>query len=139
MKKSILLVVACVLFGISNAQESMVNAPENNSRQAETEATVVCDKSEHDFGTISESGGVVSCEFAIKNSGTKPLVISKVTTSCGCTVSEWTKEPVASGKQGYVKVTFDPKGRKGEMIRTLAVFTNGNPESLQLKIKGSVR
>ena len=138
MKKSILVVVACVLFGISNAQESKVNTPENNSQPAETEFTVVSDKSEHDFGTISESGGVVNCEFAIKNTGTKPLVITKVTTSCGCTASEWTKEPVASGKQGLVKVTFDPKGRKGEMIRTLVVFTNGKPESLQLKIKGSV-
>ena len=139
MKKCILLVVACVLFGMSYAQESKVNAPENNGHPAETESTVVSDKSEHDFGTISESGGVVSCEFAIKNTGTKPLVITKVTTSCGCTASEWTKEPVASGKQGLVKVTFDPKGRKGEMVRSLVVFTNGNPESLQLKIKGSVR
>ena len=139
MKKCILLVVACILFGMSYAQESKVYAPENNSRPAETESTVVSDKSEHDFGTISESGGVVSCEFAIKNTGTKPLVITKVTTSCGCTASEWTKEPVASGKQGLVKVTFDPKGRKGEMVRSLVVFTNGNPESLQLKIKGSVR
>jgi len=139
MKKSILLVVACVLFGISNAQESKVNEPGNNSRSAETEATVVCDNVEHDFGTISETGGVVSCEFAIKNTGTKPLVITKVTTSCGCTAPDWTKEPVASGKQGFVKVTYDPKGRKGDMTKTLVVYTNGNPESLQLKIKGSVR
>ena len=114
MKKCIFLVVACVFFGISNAQESKVNAPENNSKSTETEATVVCEISEHDFGTISETGGVVSYEFAIKNTGTKPLVITKVTTSCGCTASEWTKEPVASGKQGLVKATFDPKGRKGD-------------------------
>ena len=139
MKKSIFLIAACVLFSISNAQESKVDAPEGNNLTTEKAVTVESDKSEHDFGIISESGGVVNCEFAIKNTGVKPLVITKVTTSCGCTASDWTKEPVASGKNGIVKVTYDPKGRKGDMTKTLVVFTNGNPESISLKIKGTVR
>ena len=139
MKKCILLIVACALFGISNAQESKVNAPESKSQQTEKNVTVESDKTEHDFGTISESGGIVKCEFKIKNKGNSPLVITKVTTSCGCTASDWTKEPVASGKEGLVKVTFDPKGRPGDINKTLVVFTNGNPESIRLKIKGTVK
>ena len=139
MKKCILLIVACLLFNVINAQESKVNAPESKSQSTEKEVTVGCDKYEHDFGTISESGGIVKCEFTIENTGKEPLVITKVTTSCGCTASDWTKEPVASGKQGLVKVTFDPKGRNGDITKSLVVYTNGNPESIRLKIKGTVK
>jgi len=138
MKKCIFLIAACVLFSICDAQERKVNVPESDNRLSEEVITVVADKYEHDFGKISETGGIVNYEFKIKNTGSEPLVITKVTTSCGCTVPDWTKEPVAAGKNGFVKVTFDPKGRVGDMTKTLVVYTNGNPESVRLKIKGSV-
>ena len=139
MKKCILLIVACALFSISNAQESKVNAPESNSQATDKDTTVVCDKSEHDFGTISESGGIVECEFTLKNTGKEPLVITKVTASCGCTAPDWSKEPIASGKNGFIKVTFDPKGRSGDFTKSLVVFTNGNPTRISLKIKGNIK
>lgn len=51
----------------------------------------------------------VTATFKITNKGDKPLVISNVTTSCGCTVADWTKEPIAPGKTGSVSSTFDAK------------------------------
>ena len=139
MKRIIFLVFACMSFGISNAQERSINAPENNTVITAEKETVATNKLEHDFGVITESAGVVTCDFLIKNTGTTPVVITKVTTSCGCTAPDWSKEPIASGKDGYVKVTFNPKGYDGDFTKTLVVFTNGNPQSIRLKIKGNVK
>ena len=138
MKKSFLLVIMCALFSIVYAQENRVNGPGNETVTPEADTTVVFDESEHDFGSISGSGGIVQCEFVFKNTGDTPLVVSKVSTSCGCTAPDWSKEPVAPGKQGFIKVTFNPQGRKGSISKSLTVFTNGNPSSIRLKIKGIV-
>lgn len=126
MKKSIFLVIACVLFSISHAQES------------KNDVSVVFEKSEFDFGTISESGGIVTGEFVFTNTGDTPLVITKVSASCGCTAPDWSKEPVAPGKQGFIKVTFNPQGRSSAFTKSLTVFTNGNPSRITLKIKGTI-
>ncbi|MDR2915183.1 MAG: DUF1573 domain-containing protein [Tannerella sp.] len=138
MKKGIFLAIMCALFSIAHAQENKVSVPGNETIEAEADVTVVFDKSEYDFGSVSESGGIVECEFVFKNTGDTPLVVSKVTTSCGCTAPDWSKEPVATGKQGFIKVTFNPKGRKGSISKSLTVFTNGNPSSIRLKVKGIV-
>ena len=66
------------------------------------------DKTTHEFGTILWKNPVTAT-FKITNKGDKPLVISNVTTSCGCTVADWTKEPIAPGKTGIVSSTFDAK------------------------------
>lgn len=66
------------------------------------------DKTTHEFGTILWKNPVTAT-FKITNKGDKPLVISNVTTSCGCTVADWTKEPIAPGKTGSVSSTLTPK------------------------------
>lgn len=45
--------------------------------------------------------------FQFTNTGDKPLVISNVTTSCGCTKAEWTQDPVPAGGTGEVTAVFD--------------------------------
>lgn len=127
MKKSILLVIACILFSTGYAQES------------KTESGIVFENTEHDFGTVSESGGVIECEFVFTNTGETPIVITKVSASCGCTAPDWSKEPVAPGKQGFIKVTFNPKGRSGDFTKSLTAFTNGKPDRISLKIKGHIK
>ncbi|MDR0743494.1 MAG: DUF1573 domain-containing protein [Tannerella sp.] len=131
MKRIIFLAIACVLFNIAYAQE-------NNEKVQNSDTTAVFSKTIHDFGNISESGGILECEFPVTNTGNKPLVITKVSTSCGCTASEWSKEPIDTGKQGFIKVTFNPKGRSGEINKSLTVLTNGNPSNIRLKIKGNI-
>jgi hypothetical protein len=131
MKRIIFLTIACVLFNTAHAQG-------NNEEVQSPDTTVIFSKMIHDFGNISESGGTMVCTFPVTNTGDQPLVIIKVTASCGCTASDWSKEPIGAGKQGFVKVTFNPKGRSGEFIRSLTVFTNGNPSTTRLKIKGNI-
>lgn len=101
-------------------------------------ALVTCEKSIHYFGEIQEADGKVSHTFVLKNEGQKPLVISNVTASCGCTTPEWTKEPIPTGQTGTVKVTYDPKNRPGSFMKTVRVYGNGMQNGFILTIRGKV-
>ena len=101
-------------------------------------AVITCEKSVHNFGEIREADGKVSHTFVVKNEGTTPLVISNVTASCGCTTPEWTKEPIQAGKEGEVKVTFDPKNRPGNFMKTIRLYGNGMKNGFLLTIRGKV-
>ncbi|MCM1152124.1 MAG: DUF1573 domain-containing protein [Muribaculum sp.] len=92
----------------------------------------------YNFGTINEAKGPVSHEFEFINTGNGNLVIIDATAECGCTRPEYPKNPVAPGKKGKVKVTYNPAGRPGSFDKVVTVRTNGNPKKVRLKIKGSV-
>ena len=91
------------------------------------------DNTEHDFGKIQHLDPVVY-EFEFTNKGQAPLVISEVEGSCGCTVTEYTKEPVMPGKKGKVKATFDAAAL-GKFRKSIKVVANveGGPEYLYIK------
>lgn len=95
-------------------------------------------ESSYDFGTIPEDGGDVTHVFQFTNTGDVPVVIQRVSTSCGCTASEWTKEPVLPGKTGTVAATYSPLGRPYAFTKTLTVRTNGEPQTIVLFIRGTV-
>ncbi|MDR1866399.1 MAG: DUF1573 domain-containing protein [Bacteroidales bacterium] len=92
----------------------------------------------HDFGKVNESEGSANHNFAFKNTGTSPLIIRDVTTTCGCTTPEWTKQPVAPGASGFIKVSYDVKGRPGVIDKTITVHSNGKPATVDLHITGEV-
>ena len=99
---------------------------------------ITIDKTEYNFGTISEEGGKVSTTFTIRNNMEEPILITAVRTSCGCTTPAWTREPIEVGKTGEIEVTFDPKNRIGSLNKTITIVTNGNPERIKVSIKGVV-
>lgn len=105
---------------------------------AQNGAHISADELTYNFGTIAEADGLASHTFVIKNTGDKPLVVTRITASCGCTQPEWTKEPIAPGKTGNVKVTYNPKGRPGPFYKTISIFSNGKKGSYTLAIKGNV-
>lgn len=92
----------------------------------------------HDFGVINEVDGQVECEFVFTNIGTAPLVITKTATSCECTLARYSKQSVAPGKQGRIKVLFSPIGVKGNFMKNIYVYSNG-AEPITLYIKGKVK
>lgn len=106
------------------------------AQQADT--TVVFDKLVHDFGVIVKSEGTQSYSFEFTNRGTSPVFIQKVTSSCGCTSPEWTKEPVAPGQKGYVKVSYHPSGSTAFNKYVTVIIAGGSPETLVLRIRGNV-
>lgn len=90
------------------------------------------DKTTHEFGTILWKNPV-TVTFKITNKGDKPLVISNVTTSCGCTVADWTKEPIAPGKTGIVSSTFDAKAI-GRFQKSVGIYCNASNKPIYLAI-----
>lgn len=106
---------------------------------AQQKAVISAEQTSYDFGTIKEADGKVSHTFQIKNQGDSPLVITRVIASCGCTTPEWTKEPIAPGKTGDIKVTYDPAGRPGPFTKTISVYSNGKTGSFVLTIRGEVK
>lgn len=106
--------------------------------QAPQNAEIKVEKSTYDFGDINETDGSVTHVFEFVNTGTQPLVIQRVQASCGCTTPSWTKEPVAPGKKGTVTATYNPKGRPGNFVKSITVYSNAKTNALPLYIKGTV-
>jgi hypothetical protein len=103
---------------------------------AQTSAVIKFEKEVHDYGTIKQ-GADGGTEFVFTNTGKEPLVITNATGSCGCTVPEWPKEPLAPGKKASIKVMYDTK-RIGNFQKTVTVTSNGSAEPVVLTIKGLV-
>lgn len=91
----------------------------------------------HDFGTINE-GDVVEHTFSFTNTGEKPLVISNAAASCGCTVPEWPKEPIAPGQTGEITARFNSTGKPNQQSKTITITANTFPEKNVLRIKANV-
>ena len=94
------------------------------------------DKMTHEFGVVLWKHPATAT-FQIKNDGDKPLVISNVTTSCGCTVADWTKEPIAPGATGVVTSTFDAKAL-GHFYKDIGVYCNASARPIYLMLGGEV-
>lgn len=105
---------------------------------AGAQAKISFKKIEHDFGEINEIDGMANTSFKFTNTGDSPLIISKVTASCGCTTPEWSAEPVAPGKTGEIKVGYNPKGRPGVFRKSISVIANAEPSTTVLNIAGKV-
>lgn len=87
-----------------------------------------------DFGTIID-GELVEHTFRFTNTGTKDLVISSASASCGCTIPKWSKEPIAPGEKGEIKVLFNSNGKKDMVTKDITILANTNPVKTVLQIK----
>ena len=90
----------------------------------------------YDFGKIALNKPVTH-EFKFTNTGNAPLVISSVRASCGCTVTEYSKDPIAPGAEGFVKATYNA-AKVGVFTKTVTVNANAEESVVQLTIKGEV-
>ncbi len=91
-----------------------------------------------DFGSIAEDGGTVSHIFEFENSSSTPIVIITANTSCGCTVPEYSRKPIAKGERSEVKVTYDPMYRPGAFSKTITIVTSSSDDPYVLTISGDV-
>lgn len=93
---------------------------------------------EIDFGIINETDGKREGEFRFINTGKKPLVISEVQTSCGCTQAEYTHGKIQKGDTAVIKVSYDPYERPGKFDKGVYVFIDGRDIPVNLRMKGTV-
>lgn len=99
-------------------------------------AKIAFDKEVHDYGTIQQYADA-TCVFEFKNTGNQPLVITKVITSCGCTVPDYPKKPVMPGQTGQIQVTYD-SSKLGDINNQIVVRSTAEEGTVILKIKGKV-
>ena len=89
-----------------------------------------------DYGTIEKGSNGVRV-FKFTNTGSAPLIISKVSSSCGCTIPKKPKDPILPGKTGEIEVKYDTN-RVNPIRKTITVISNAETPTVALKIKGLV-
>lgn len=145
MKKSILLSALCVAFAFTSCkdnaadkvnEENVVSAADRDAESVKY-ATMSFEETEFDFGDI-QRGDHVEHLFAFKNTGDAPLVIVDAKSSCGCTVPEYTKDPIAPGQNGTLLVKFDGSGQN-QVNKTITVTANTEKGAERLTIKAFVK
>ena len=101
-------------------------------------AKVKFDKTVHDFGKVKKGTKNLSCDFVYTNTGNAMLFISRVKKSCGCTVPEYSKEPLMPGQSATIKVGYTTTDIVGVFNKKITVFTNAVNNVVVLTIKGEV-
>lgn len=107
---------------------------------AQGKAEIKFDKTTYNFGTFSEKEPVVTGVFTFTNIGDAPLVIHQAVASCGCTVPEFTKEPVLPGQSGTIKVTYNGEGKfPGHFKKSITLRTNAKTEMMRIYVEGDMK
>jgi len=131
MKKIIALFCFISIAWLANAQPTTTTTapakPVNDVLQVK--------ETEHDFGKIPQ-GKPVYYSFEITNTGTAPLKLDNVQTSCGCTTPEWNHEAIPAGSSDKIKVGYNA-ANDGPFDKYITILYEGN-QTKQIRIKGTV-
>lgn len=99
--------------------------------------TITFDKTTFDYGNVKPSSDGVRF-FTVTNTGDKPLVLSNVKASCGCTTPEFSTDPIMPGKSAKIKVGYNT-AINGGFNKMIEVFSNDPANSRSvIYIKGTV-
>ena len=101
--------------------------------QVEITTTISFDNLQHDFGDVYEDDSAVHF-FTFKNTGTVPLVISEMKSTCSCTATDWPKEAVLPGKTGKIRVSFSTKDKNGYYAKGVNMFSNAGESNMIIDI-----
>jgi len=130
MKKlGFMLVFVLLYFSISCSQ---VSRPDFETVEG---IALAFEETTYDYGTIDQ-GSDGTHNFVFHNTGTEPLLLNNVRSSCGCTIPEWPKEPIAAGKTGTIKVSYNTR-ITGSFSKSVTVYSNAD-KPVVLVIKGTV-
>lgn len=127
--KSILLVLLLAIAQVGMAQ----NFGQSTSKG---KASIKWVKTELDIGEVPQ-GKPIDLAYKLKNEGMVPVIITKVESTCGCTVPSYPKAPIKYGKTAKIVVTFDAKSL-GAFYKTIKVYTNAGGKPKELRLRGTV-
>ncbi|MDP5231830.1 MAG: DUF1573 domain-containing protein [Cellulophaga sp.] len=131
-----LVLVSCKEDATSKIINANVQVAEQRDADAKKIPVMSFDKTEHDFGTISANAAQETL-FKFTNTGNAPLVITSATSTCGCTVPEVPKAPIAPGESGELLVKFNGAGANA-VSKVVTVTANTAKGTEQLTIKAFV-
>lgn len=130
MKKSIFTLLFFVIAFIGNAQENKTAVAVDNSPVFEFETDVM------DYGKITQNADGVR-KFKFKNVGKSDLIITSVSSTCGCTVPSYPKEAIKPGGQGEIEIKYNT-AILGGFNKAITVFSNASEPQKMLRLKGIV-
>ena len=133
-----LMLVSCNNDGNKQLSGDLVTNQKSAQSPTDKKPEIKFDKNEFDFGKILQ-GEVVSYTFHFTNTGNAPLLITSVEKSCGCTASDYPREPIKPGDSGEIKITYDSKGHQGFQSKVLIVKANTMPSQTPIRIKAEVK
>lgn len=128
---------ALLLTNCNRATDSDTDQNRTNNDQSKGTAVMEFESVYHDFGKLKH-GEKVSFTFTFKNTGNADLIIKDAAATCGCTVPEYDKEPIAPGEKGSVEVIFDTSGYHGVQYKTVLLKTNTPYGEKTLTIKANI-
>jgi len=131
-KKYISLAILMII--IAFAGSGCSDDPENEAKKKGQELWF--DEYLHDYGQI-EKGSDGLWTFECKNIGAYPIVINKVRSTCGCTVPEWTKEPIEPGATGEITIKYNT-ALTGTFLKSLFVYSSAANSPVKIQVKGKV-
>jgi hypothetical protein len=146
MKRTIVISIVFLAVGLGGCNQQkdrrlasdVVNNPNTaEGRETKNVPEITFEKTIHDFGKLIQ-GEIVIYNFKFKNTGSADLLITDVISTCGCTVTEYPKEPIKPGQEKKLEVTFDSNNRRGFQSKMISVLTNAQPSTTILKIKAKV-
>jgi hypothetical protein len=141
MKKSAMMLLVLALVSCQSATDKIKKeeAMANDPAMVDGQGTPVFafEKDFHDFGDITD-GDQPTYDFKFKNTGNAPLIITSANGSCGCTVPDYPRTPIAPGDEGVIKVSFNSSGRQGKQDKQVTITSNCVPNTTILKITSNV-
>ncbi len=131
---ALFILVSC---DVRNKKVVEKNEPLKQQIEIKDPTTVQLIDSIYNFGKVTE-GEIVQYNYRFKNTGTKPLIVTNVSASCGCTVPEKPEQPIKPGETGFIKVKFNSEHRAGNAHKTVTVSSNAEPAFPELLLTGEV-
>ncbi len=123
-----------------NKELKKIEQEEKAKSEAEisNRTSISFEKLNHDFGKVKAETDN-NYKFKFTNTGKKPLIISDVKASCGCTTPYKPEKPILPGKSDHISVNFHPKAsQSGEIQKTITVEANIENKITELQIKAFV-
>ena len=115
---------------------TMLSCRKEGGEKAKGDAVITFTETKYEYGEIPFKGDG-DCEFAFRNAGKTPLVLTHVKSTCGCTIPEWPNEPIKAGEQGIIRVSYDTQ-RVGTFNKSVYVYSNASNGVQRLYISGRV-
>lgn len=115
----------------------LIGPAQSQNEESPKGAEISFAESSKNFGDITQ-GDVVEHIFKFENTGNQPLILSNVLVTCGCTATNWPRDPVAPGKSAEIAVRFDSKGKKGAQNKIITVVSNAINPREKVSIKANV-
>lgn len=141
MKIKYLLPFLAIAFMASKCENMGAKKVEGSTVEAGVpsgpKTTIKFKEEDYNFGKAKQ-GDVVEHTFEFTNTGKEPLIIQDCKASCGCTIPEWPRDPIAPGASGKITTKFNTTGKSHDQKKVVTVLANTEPYETFISINGYV-